>query len=367
MILDCQPSGYKLVNEVFPKLQTTISFNDSIICPTDRKDRIYQANGFDFSEFLWRVKVGVINYGQGSDIISVDWQSSSDLELSVFEQTFAKCSSDTLIFPLLIDNMSAEIFNLTYDSIFQTIELNGDAELQEFNENQELFLFAGENELGFLSDKDIEPGIDQFKLDSIFGQRQIYYQFVGINACNDSLYSEIHNNVLLRGTAEESNNEFNLEWSEYLAWERNVDYKLYEYQIGDDLLIETTNDDNYFFRNERTDFVQCFYVIAENQENPELISRSNLFCFEFPRDIKIPDVVTSNGDGINDNFKIENIKLYPEHQLLIFNRSGISILKTKAYNNIWLPDDLNKGLYFYQFRILGKDETEFAGYIHLMR
>ncbi len=353
--------------EIFPNPETSISFNDSIICPTDRNDRIYQANGLDFSEFQWIINGGVINYGQGSDIISVHWGNNSEPSLSVFEKTFAECTSDTLDFPLFVDDMSADIFNVTFDSSFQNMHINGDAVLLEFNENDKLTLFAGEEEPGFFSSKTLEEGVEQFIIDSAFGERLIFYQFVSINACNDSLYSDLHNNILLEGTAEENSNVFNLDWSEYLAWDRNVDYKLYEYQAGEDILIETTSEDDYLFQNERTDFIQCFYVIGENQNKPELISRSNLLCFEFPRKIKIPDVVTANGDGFNDKFKIENIDLYPEHELLIFNRSGRPVLKTNSYTNTWPPDDLNTGVYYYRFRILGSNQAEFAGYIHLMR
>jgi gliding motility-associated-like protein len=65
----------------------------------------------------------------------------------------------------------------------------------------------------------------------------------------------------------------------------------------------------------------------------------------------ISSVFTPNGDGINDNWHIENIKYYPENEVTVYNIYGNSVYNKKGYNNDWqgtyngapLPD----GTYFY--------------------
>ena len=69
----------------------------------------------------------------------------------------------------------------------------------------------------------------------------------------------------------------------------------------------------------------------------------------------IASVFTPNGDGINDNWFIENIKYYPENEVTVYNIYGNTVYNKKGYNNDWqgtyngapLPD----GTYFYIFKI----------------
>jgi gliding motility-associated-like protein len=66
-------------------------------------------------------------------------------------------------------------------------------------------------------------------------------------------------------------------------------------------------------------------------------------------DLIFPNVITPNGDGINDFFQITNIEYYPENNLQIFNRWGTLIYETEGYNNQWKAPDIPDGVYFYTF------------------
>lgn len=46
------------------------------------------------------------------------------------------------------------------------------------------------------------------------------------------------------------------------------------------------------------------------------MSESNKDC------IRIPDAFTPNGDGINDTWIIENIKMFPSATIFVYNRWG---------------------------------------------
>ncbi len=70
-------------------------------------------------------------------------------------------------------------------------------------------------------------------------------------------------------------------------------------------------------------------------------------CYEvFIPDIRIPNVISPNGDGINDKFVIENGKYY-NLKLSIFNRWGNQIFQSNDYQNNWPASDVADGVYFY--------------------
>ena len=49
-------------------------------------------------------------------------------------------------------------------------------------------------------------------------------------------------------------------------------------------------------------------------------------------DIVIYNVMTPNGDGLNDIFMIENIDRFPDNKVQIFNRWGIEVFSTEGYS-----------------------------------
>ncbi len=84
----------------------------------------------------------------------------------------------------------------------------------------------------------------------------------------------------------------------------------------------------------------------------------------------ITTVFSPNGDGINDNWFIENIKFYPENEVAIYNINGNTVYTTKGYNNDWqgtyngspLPD----GTYFYVIKI-DEDHQIIKGSVDILR
>jgi len=63
--------------------------------------------------------------------------------------------------------------------------------------------------------------------------------------------------------------------------------------------------------------------------------------------LKIPNVITPNGDGINDVFYIENISKYPYSVLTILNRWGNTVYEANGYDNTWDAKDHPGGTYYY--------------------
>lgn len=82
----------------------------------------------------------------------------------------------------------------------------------------------------------------------------------------------------------------------------------------------------------------------------------------------IPNVMTINGDNVNETFKIEGLK--PNTNLLIVNRWGNLVFQTDDYQNDWdgkdySGNDLTEGVYTYLLK--GTDGKEEHGFIHLIR
>jgi uncharacterized repeat protein (TIGR01451 family)/gliding motility-associated-like protein len=101
--------------------------------------------------------------------------------------------------------------------------------------------------------------------------------------------------------------------------------------------------------------------------------------------IKIPDVFTPNGDGVNDEFSIDNLEaLYPNFKMEIFNRFG-NVIYDYAHNgnsssepiwwkgfsdgrwNIAEEEMLPAGTYYYILYFNDEDRKPQTGWIYLSR
>ncbi len=73
----------------------------------------------------------------------------------------------------------------------------------------------------------------------------------------------------------------------------------------------------------------------------------------------VPNVITPNGDNLNDAFTISNIEQYPNNHMTILNRWGKEVFSSKYdnKNNVFKGADLPDGVYFYLLE-LGDGKTE---------
>jgi len=73
-------------------------------------------------------------------------------------------------------------------------------------------------------------------------------------------------------------------------------------------------------------------------------------------DIIVHNVITPNGDGINDVWVIENIESYPKNVIQVFDKWGDKVYEQDNYNNDWggrstNGDLLPNGTYFYVVKL----------------
>ena len=82
--------------------------------------------------------------------------------------------------------------------------------------------------------------------------------------------------------------------------------------------------------------------------------------------MKIATIVTQDGDDLNSNWKISNIELYPQNQVVIFNRWGNKIYEAAPYKNDFDFKSNTAGTYFFVLDL--KDGTQpFKGTITVLR
>lgn len=80
------------------------------------------------------------------------------------------------------------------------------------------------------------------------------------------------------------------------------------------------------------------------------------------------DIVTPNGDGINDTWTIINIERFSGTVVRIFNRWGNEVFRTNTYNNDWNGTNksgkiLPAGSYYYQLDQSGMGTTIVSGWL----
>ncbi|WP_185154188.1 gliding motility-associated C-terminal domain-containing protein [Fulvivirga sp. M361] len=67
--------------------------------------------------------------------------------------------------------------------------------------------------------------------------------------------------------------------------------------------------------------------------------------------ININNVLTPNGDGVNDNWEIDNLESINNPSVQVFDRNGVEVFSSNGYNNDWQgtrgSDILPDGTYYY--------------------
>ena len=113
------------------------------------------------------------------------------------------------------------------------------------------------------------------------------------------------------------------------------------------------------------DSVNLFTIIVEN--NCKDFSTKTVDIFYDNCEITIPNVITPNGDGINDYLYIKDVDKL-QWEVIIFNRWGEKVYENKNYKNEpgsgFTGEGLAEGVYYY---ILKNKNTIKRGWVQLIR
>ncbi|MBV7532438.1 gliding motility-associated C-terminal domain-containing protein [Chitinophaga sp. sic0106] len=78
------------------------------------------------------------------------------------------------------------------------------------------------------------------------------------------------------------------------------------------------------------------------------------------------NILTPNGDGINDRWVVRNLDMYPDNELKIFDRSGRMVYQQSHYANTWTGASLAEGTYYYVLTF-GPRHKVVKGFITILR
>jgi len=82
--------------------------------------------------------------------------------------------------------------------------------------------------------------------------------------------------------------------------------------------------------------------------------------------LTVPNVITPNNDGFNDQFVVKNLEKYPENELFIYDRWGKLIYHAKPYKNDWDGKDHLAGTYYFVL-YPNRYEKKFDGTITIIK
>src|SRR6476661_2611490 len=89
-------------------------------------------------------------------------------------------------------------------------------------------------------------------------------------------------------------------------------------------------------------------------------------CIIPDRSLVFYNIVSSNSDGLNDVFTIENVEYYPGNSLSIFNRWGRLVYSTSNYRNTWgNGPEVSPGVYSYLFKLADGQVTK--GWVEVVK
>lgn len=175
--------------------------------------------------------------------------------------------------------------------------------------------------------------------------------------------------ILLRGEINLSDTtQLNLSWTPYWGWS-DPKYSIMQ-KIADGEWVELDSTDNTDYSYTIPLLANTYWLKIETRDNiSNLISESNWI----EREVlirKIPNVITPNGDGINDFFFINELLFYEPIHLKVYNRWGRKVFEDENYKNDWngvnmWGKSLAEGTYFYV--LLFSDGASRNGNIMILR
>ena len=122
--------------------------------------------------------------------------------------------------------------------------------------------------------------------------------------------------------------------------------------------------------NIRPSQTTTYTVTARNASG---CSQSSSFTIDVRDDfqvVKANNILTPNGDGVNDLWTVANIDVYPDNLVQVFDRAGRILFTQKGYNNTWdgtvNGQTLAEGTYYYVIDF-GPKKLKQKGFITIIR
>lgn len=352
------------VFEQLPALQTSWQRIDSILCSTNNYVGVYSVSGNPTSRYLWQISQGQAVRWLGEDSTSVEilWNPEAlNSRLTVTEVSENDCQNTLSFAGFKFDNGSFSVTNISAtakDEFTYNISQSG-----QFVGSPIPLLQIREGNQPYQSP--IVSTVGESSLTRPSNQNYLI-RAIRVNPCGDTVRSSPHGNVVLRlSLASDSVNGI-LTWNDYIGWkadhslEDNIDgqgWKLYEQLAANTNLLNAPVGELGFTTELR---------IVAKETDGQRQSLSNVISLTLPQRPKIGNVITPNGDGTNDSFQISKLQLYPENELVIFNRFGKEVFRKTNYDNSFTGEGLPTGTYYYQLKQDAKNLSQ-KGWLEIIK
>ncbi|MEZ4722062.1 MAG: gliding motility-associated C-terminal domain-containing protein [Flavobacteriales bacterium] len=238
---------------------------------------------------------------------------------------------------------------------------------------------SGFQEVAFMD----ESGESNFLLEDPSGradQTDFFYWVVGYDYCEDSIAStNVAKSMFITGFKHEEDLYNELEWTAYEGFDEvggnSVEYSLL--RVTNQSQIDTLLDSPHYLTFNDTIFNLslvggdvCYYVIASTLVNPNLESKSNLFCTTYNPLVFIPNAFTPDDDGVNDVFlpDVNFVDIY-DYNLSIYDRTGSFVFGTSNAFEGWDGQGMPTATYVYDLNMKNarNESVHFSGKVMLIR
>ncbi len=79
----------------------------------------------------------------------------------------------------------------------------------------------------------------------------------------------------------------------------------------------------------------------------------------------IPNIITPNGDNVNEYFKLTNLEYHPNTSVIIFDRWGKKVYENSNYNNEWKAEGVSDGTFFYIIDV--PEDKKYTGFVTVFK
>lgn len=329
------------------------------------------------SVYNWNITGGSIIAGQGSSEVIVNWHASGNNKLWVQEQSntaTAVCAGTSEILEVTVvedkTTIALTLATISSDSgdkaaldweVSGTLPLNSEIILLRRISGSEAWTkVAG-----------LQKDTRGFQDSNLQGSQEVYeYKLQTTNSCGLVLESNVHRTIRLQSQVNVAQSAATLTWSAYAGWPQGVAF----YEVWGKI----DSDEAYMLMHRFDSSTLSFtgidpklgfnhhYKIRAVAADGNLVSWSNSILLMFQHTLQIPNIFTPNGDGLNDTFLIPMLELYPDNELVVFNRLGNEVYRKKSYQSNWTGENVTSGTYFYQLYIK-KLNRYYKGWVEIVK
>ena len=331
------------------QLDTQIPAGNALVCLNQADTITYTTRATEGSVYSWAAGAGTITSGQGTAEVQISWPGTGRYPLYISEQsttldTVCFGASDTLFVEVFADSAALDIIRVSYDSSTDSRIL-----IDWTSENPQRLLSPLEVFVRQDLLQQVAPALAGRVIDTA-GREVPGYRLRGTNACLQALESPVHQVIHLQGSGDDESKEVLLQWSRYQGWEvaayevwRRVD------EEQDYMLVERLSGESqqYRYTGGEAGFSHSYRIRAEHSDGRS--SWSNSIALDFAHALFVPNVITPNGDGLNDTFTVRSLGVYPDNELRIFNRYGKEVFAQENYANDWAAE--TPGMYYYELHL----------------